>query len=181
MVVVYGDHMKEIISEIIMISILVITLSGIFSYVFLREEYMNRMRITIISSNDKIYNFSLVIGSFMHNPTYEEMKTFIQIDNTDRNEYKEDFNCVQFSRYTKQNASTYGIMCHLVSIDFNCSWIYNIKHMIVCFNTTDRGIVFIEPQHDEEANISVGKLYHNCFKEKGYSNYDDYITKIQIF
>jgi predicted membrane GTPase involved in stress response len=32
-------------------------------------------------------------------------------------------------------------------------------HAIVCFNTTDKGIIFIEPQTDEIAQVVVGEYY----------------------
>lgn len=117
-------------------------------------------------------------GYVMKDPTYQEMKSFIAADRTDAKEYIVDvYICGDFSADVKMNANKQKIRCAYVVIDYPDS-----GHAIVAFNTTDRGIIFIEPQSDEEVNIEVGKNFWECIVPRpGYyyvaPDYDDTILK----
>ena len=53
------------------------------------------------------------------------------------------------------NAEDMGISCAVVIINFNLS-----SHAIIAFNTTDRGMVYFEPQTDDVVrNLEIGNDY----------------------
>ena len=93
---------------------------------------------------------------YLHDPIYSEAMTFIRDDTTNRNRYDEEtYNCGHYSTDVNNNAENQGIRCSLV--------IVNLKdgdlHALVAFNTTDKGILYIEPQSDEKVNLQIGKDY----------------------
>ncbi len=94
----------------------------------------------------------------IRDPTYREMLDFIAEDQTDKNEYSETYRCFHFTADVKQNAFKAGYRCGFVYIEFTFG-----SHAIVCFNTTDRGIIFIEPQNDEIVEVVVGKFYERIY------------------
>jgi hypothetical protein len=94
----------------------------------------------------------------IRDPTYREMLDFIAEDQTDKNEYSETYRCFHFTADVKQNALKAGYRCGFVYIEFTFG-----SHAIVCFNTTDRGIIFIEPQTDEIVQVVVGKFYERIY------------------
>jgi hypothetical protein len=92
----------------------------------------------------------------LHNPTYQEMKTFLLEDPTNKNVYVEDrYVCVDFSAAVKNNAEAKGIRCAVVDIFYPDGY----GHTIVAFNTTDRGLIYIEPQFDQEVRLIDGRSY----------------------
>jgi Tfp pilus assembly protein PilE len=117
-------------------------------------------------------------GYVLKDPTYQQMKSFIAADRTDANEYIDDsYVCGDFSADVKKNANEQNIRCAYVVIDHP-----GTGHVIVAFNTTDRGMIYIEPQSDEEVNLRVGKEYWQCVVPRpGYyyvaPDYDDTILK----
>jgi hypothetical protein len=95
-------------------------------------------------------------GYVLHNPTYQEMKTFLAQDTTDANAYSEDeFVCVDFATAVNNNAEAEGIRCAIVDIFHPEGY----GHTIVAFETTDRGLIFIEPQFDREVKLVIGDSY----------------------
>jgi len=94
-------------------------------------------------------------GYLIRDPTYKEALNFIQADQTDKIQYDVNtFACVDFSATFKRNAFTAGYRAFFVYIDFKTS-----SHSIVAFNTTDKGIVFVEPQYDQVLKVEVGENY----------------------
>jgi hypothetical protein len=95
-------------------------------------------------------------GYTLQNPTYQEMKTFIAQDPTNNNNYMEDkYVCVDFAATVNNNAEAKGIRCAVVDIFYPDGY----GHTIVAFDTTDRGLIYIEPQFDEEVKLVVGRSY----------------------
>jgi hypothetical protein len=95
-------------------------------------------------------------GYAIHNPTYQEMKTFLAQDTTNSKTYAEDeYVCVDFAAAVNNNAEAEGIRCATVDIFHPEGY----GHTIVAFETTDRGLIFIEPQFDREVELVVGKSY----------------------
>jgi hypothetical protein len=95
-------------------------------------------------------------GYALRNPTYQEMKTFIAQDTTNSMTYTEDgYVCVDFSAAVNNNAEAEGIRCAIVDIFHPEGY----GHTIVAFETTDRGLIFIEPQFDREVELVIGKSY----------------------
>ena len=109
----------------------------------------------------------------LHDPTYNEVVSFIAQDKTDEEEYIEDvFDCEQFSQQVNTNAENIGIRCAYVVIYFNGT---DAGHGIVGFNTVDRGMVYVEPQSDEWVeNLEVGNdFWTDCIVPNGNYYYED--------
>jgi len=91
--------------------------------------------------------------------SYEEVVEFLKEDRTDENKYTNNYNCISFADDLKEHANTHGIKCALVSFDLEDdyeSW----GHAINAFETTDRGIVYFDPQTDgQRYDIEVGGYY----------------------
>jgi hypothetical protein len=95
-------------------------------------------------------------GYSFRDPTYTEMKDFIARDTTDENLYTENYTCINFTADVIRNAKAENIRCAFVYLEFS-----EAAHAIVAFNTIDRGLIYIEPQNDEEVSVSVGSFYDN--------------------
>ncbi len=116
----------------------------------------------VIISYDEGYDLGYVQGTedliqtgyYTMDPTYNEIISFVESDETDQNEYTPDYVCYDFTADLINNAAQLGYRCGFVYIEFSTS-----AHAIACFNTTDAGLVFIEPQNDEIVDITVGQRY----------------------
>lgn len=114
-------------------------------------------------------------GYTIRDPTYEEVTQFITSDQTDKNEYnKENYTCANFAADIKNNAFTIGYRCGYVGIEFPDS-----AHAIVCFDTIDHGLIFIEPQDDEIVTLEIGQPYWDRTKYPE-PTYDDTIIRFLI-
>ncbi len=110
-------------------------------------------------------------GYTIKDPTYLEMCSFIQRDQTDKNEYIEGvYICENFAADVCNHAEEENIRCAFVIIHFPEG-----GHAIVAFNTADRGLIFIEPQEDEEMEVEIGKPYW-----PRRPSYDDTVVSILI-
>ncbi len=121
-------------------------------------------------------------GYVLSDPTYEMMAAFLENDPTSDREYHiEDYNCTDFSADVKASAAMLGMRCAYVNIYFpNGS-----GHAIVAFDTTDRGLVFIEPQTNEEVNLRAGRSYNaSIIPRPGYyypePDYDDTVVRFSV-
>lgn len=95
-------------------------------------------------------------GYKLRNPTYQEMKAFLDQDTTSASPYvKDEYVCTDFSAAVNNNAEAKGIRCAIVDIFYPEGY----GHTIVAFDTTDRGLIFIEPQFDHEVSLVIGKSY----------------------
>jgi len=100
-------------------------------------------------------------GYTLKNPTYQEMKTFLAEDLTNDNNYMEDkYVCVDFSAAVNNNAEAKGIRCAIVDIFYPDGY----GHTIVAFDTTDKDLIFIEPQFDQEVKLVIGRSYSQLNK-----------------
>ncbi len=96
-------------------------------------------------------------GYTLHNPTYQEMKAFLAQDTTNSKTYtKDEYVCTDFAAAVNNNAEAKGIRCAIVDIFYPEGY----GHTIVAFETTDRGLIFIEPQFDHEVKLIVAKSYY---------------------
>jgi hypothetical protein len=109
---------------------------------------------------------SLQIDEFhLHNPTLEEVASFLEEDKTDSNQYVEDkYVCSHFATDVNNNADQQGIRCAYVDVRFPDS-----AHAIVAFDTTDKGLIYFDPSTDEQVRPVVGMEYWRCIEPKpGY-------------
>ncbi|MFC1953852.1 hypothetical protein ACFLWR_06990 [Chloroflexota bacterium] len=112
-----------------------------------------------------------------HNPTYKELNEFLDADETDTNLYvRGEYVCFDYSAELNNNADTAGIRAAYVRIRSE-DW----GHALVAFNTTDKGLIFIEPQSDVEVKLELGKPYPwQQIKATSPLGYSDPILEIQI-
>lgn len=89
--------------------------------------------------------------------TWKELYTFVTDDPTNLNQYiPGKYECVNFALDLTANAHKQNINAWIVTVDFGPS---QTGHAFVAFPTTDKGIVYIEPQTDDVyKTIEVGKL-----------------------
>jgi hypothetical protein len=119
-------------------------------------------------------------GYVLRDPSYQEMTDFLKQDETSEQEYLEDeYICVDFAADVKSNAAEEGIRCAYVVIEY----LGLTGHAIVAFDTTDEGLVYIEPQFDWEVEPEVGQRYYQCvIPPPGHSmvepDYDDTIARV---
>lgn len=102
--------------------------------------------------NEIDYNFLNPIstgseqGASIRNPTYSQMEQFIIQDTTDSNPYVfYTYVCEDFARDTIENAKDQGIRGAMVYLNNPTGY---AGHAIVAFQTTDKGLYFVEPQLD---------------------------------
>ena len=111
-----------------------------------------------------------------HNPAYKEMKDFLAADRSDKISYDQDeHTCTDYTTEVNNNAESRGIRCAAVYIIYR-----ETGHSIVAFDTTDRGLIFVEPQYDKEVTVKVGKSYSG---ENGFvkpADLDDTIVRYLI-
>lgn len=94
-------------------------------------------------------------GIGIRNPTFKELKDFIIKDPTSRNVFVYNkYECRHFATDVNNNAEAVGIRCAFVLLCFHYG-----QHAVVAFDTTDRGLVYIEPQTDVVIHPEVGGTY----------------------
>jgi len=91
----------------------------------------------------------------LRNPTFQELRDFILGDTTSRSSfvlYKNE--CRHFTTTVNNNAEAAGLRCAFVLLCFDQG-----QHSVIAFETTDRGLVYIEPQTDAAIHPEVGGYY----------------------
>lgn len=112
-------------------------------------------------------------GYNIRDPTYAEALAFITSDKTNEKSYDESYLCWNFVADFKNNAFEAGYRAGNVFIEFPDS-----AHAITCFNTTDKGLIFVEPQDDQIVTVSVGRLYWD--RTMYEVDYDDTVVRYEI-
>lgn len=123
-------------------------------------------------------------------PTYQEMLTFLKSDRTDEIKYDSDsFMCGDFAEAVHNNAEEAGIRAAWVSIDFKG---YTSGHACNAFNTTDRGLVFVDctgiypyelGNRDCIVDLEIGKIYQprELFTSGEIYNYLGVVKNFEIY
>lgn len=90
--------------------------------------------------------------------TYAEVMAFVANDQTNTLTYSDNFDCTQFTQTLLDNARSQGFIASAVTIYFDAQG--NDEHEIAAFWTSDKGIIWIEPQDDTQYDTSFpgGKL-----------------------
>jgi hypothetical protein len=121
-------------------------------------------------------------GYTIKDPTWAEVIDFLAKDKTDEKPYNlAIYVCSHFTKDVCNNAEAAGIRCAAVELRF----VNGQGHVIVAFNTIDRGLVYFEPQSDEQALPAIGKQYYTTIIPKtGYyylpPAYDDTIQDMVV-
>jgi hypothetical protein len=117
----------------------------------------------------------------LRDPTYSEVLNFIKWDETNLKKYvAENFEyvCIDYSIDVCKNAQARNLKCYVVELVFKNS---TGAHILVGFNTIDKGWIFIEPQDDREVKVGIGIRY---YKDNNYippeGVIDDTIIKVNI-
>ena len=94
-------------------------------------------------------------------PTYQsitwlELADFLSRDHTNWNEYVlDEYVCTDFAIDLVENALKENIKAWIVAVDFTSG---DMGHAFVAFETSDKGIVYVEPQGDNPyVDVGVGK------------------------
>ncbi len=133
---------------------------------------------------DKGYEIGLETGSKegvarrveLSNPTHKEMREFLARDKTDTNPFiTGEYVSFDFAVELNTNAELEGIRAAFVTVIFS-----EKRHGIVAFETIDKGLIFIEPQTDREAELVIGESYWRSVGGTSPTDYDDTVVKIQI-
>lgn len=113
-------------------------------------------------------------GYCLKDPTYAEAVAFLSSDRTDRNRYDDDYYvCSHFCRDVCNNAEAEGLRCAFVELRYSGS-----GHSIVAFDTIDKGLVYFEPQFDDEVRVEIGRSYSQL---NGYAaSFDDVIRDVLV-
>ena len=121
---------------------------------------------------------SLGHGYTLRDPTYTEAVAFLKADKTNENKYIEDgYVCSHFARDISNNAEAEGLRCAIVVIRFLD--VVGGDHLVIAFETIDKGLVYFEPQFDDEVQVTLGKSFSqmNSYQE---SSFDDTIMDIVV-
>jgi len=91
----------------------------------------------------------------LRNPSFQELRDFILKDTTSRNSFVlNKYECRHFTTTVNNNAEAAGLRCAFVLLCFDQG-----QHSVIAFETTDRGLVYIEPQTDAAIHPEVGGYY----------------------
>lgn len=118
-------------------------------------------------------------GHTLRDPTYDQAITFLRQDKTDENAYVPTYVCKHFAMDVNNNARASGYRCAFVIIAEEGN-----DHTIIAFDTTDKGLVYFEPQSDDIVRPVIGKRFYQCVESSsGYylpPYYDDTITEVLV-
>lgn len=99
------------------------------------------------------------------NPTWEELKQFLWEDGTDKVIYNEDsFVCANFAEMLHNNAEKAGIRAAFVSLALKQEYPWGTvfplgsNHSLNAFDTTDRGLVYIDSTGTRSGNLDADKI-----------------------
>jgi len=103
------------------------------------------------------------------NPSWAELKVFLQADQTDRHPYVTgSFTCGDFSEMLHNNAEAAGIRAAIVAVKLLPVGMAEgyTNHSLNAFQTTDKGLVYIDTTSssqgyyaDKQVNVEVGQQY----------------------
>lgn len=91
----------------------------------------------------------------IRNPTFKEAMDFIIADRTNRNKWVRNvYECRHFATDVCNNARDASWNCAFVLLCYE-----HRQHVVIAFNTIDRGLIYIDPQNDEILYPEVGNEY----------------------
>jgi hypothetical protein len=134
------------------------SLSGSQQQLAMDEATLKGLGITVAASKE-CKDVELINNPQAHNPTWDELMSFLATDNTEQHEYIPNvYDCSQFSRDVHNNAEAAGIRAAEVQLKFD-----NMTegHAVDAFITTDYGLVYIDctSPPDVVARIERDKAY----------------------
>jgi len=146
----------------------------------------------VLNTNESyvFYQGAVMVGADEHyvvlrnnpaarNPSWAELKTFLQSDQTDRHAYVAGkFTCGDFAEMLHNNAEAAGMRAAIVAIELRPASMVegNTNHSLNAFETTDKGLMYIDSTSssqgyyaDKEARVEVGQEYEpvSIFEQPG--------------
>jgi len=111
----------------------------------------------------------------LNNPTYAELLKFLRDDPSKRCKYE---NCMQRARDFADSARVAGWDTWVVLLGFS----NGNGHVIMLFNTKDRGEIYVEPAYDIPVTVKMGMDYNQNFVDTPYpcSAESLYIQEIEV-
>lgn len=98
------------------------------------QEYVPHLK----PSGELVYLLSYRLAK---DPNWDELLAFLQKDDTDENEYREEeFVCTNFAQGLHNNAERSGLKTAYIGADFS----EGPGHALNAFNTIDRGLVYVD-------------------------------------
>ncbi len=112
--------------------------------------------------------------------SYQDVIDFLASDTTDINAYNStNYTCFNFTADVISNALGRYIWCGFVYVLFKDG---AVAHALVAFETSDRGIVYFEPQTDDEVDLQIGKRYWSeCLPPGLFSSPTSYDDTVESF
>lgn len=145
----YKKARPQILNALLLATLLVSNIWLLNQYLLLDKRSYNNGYVRCLK--DQL----IIEQSDLRDPTFNETIFFLDSDKTDLKRYSEYYNCVDFTRDLRNNAVEIGYSCGFVLITLEPL----PSHAIVCFNTIDNGLIFIEPQNDEVVTLHIGDSY----------------------
>jgi hypothetical protein len=93
---------------------------------------------------------------------YDEVVAFLKEDKTDENKFvNQYYDCISFTRTVRDSSLNKGIKCGIATFTMSSVQGNNLMgHAINCFETSDKGTVYFDPQTDgQRYGIYVGGTY----------------------
>lgn len=115
------------------------------------QSRVSNLEAQLYNLNERVKQRGLV------NPTYSQLLGFMIRDNTEKHDYdNETFNCADYTNLFIQNFAKEGFFSCFTELVFT----NDEAHAIVAVNTTDRGLVYVDPQDDKIIyDLNVGDDY----------------------
>jgi hypothetical protein len=109
------------------------------------------------------------------NPSLTQVEYFLSIDNTCDQTYSTSFTCVNFAHMLQKHAETDGFRCAIVLV--NPLNFGDAGHEMDAFQTTDAGLIYVEPQTDE---IVPNSLMQEGQPIAGWGGLAGYIGNVEV-
>jgi hypothetical protein len=122
-------------------------------------------------------------------PSYDQLLTFLKADKNDEHPYIDgQYICVHFAKTLHDTAEKSGIKAAFIGCDFSDN---SIGHAFNMFNTTDKGIVYIDDTgvpggstyEDKILNVAVGQSLTGqyLFKEESTGRSMGVVKKLYVY
>jgi uncharacterized protein (DUF3084 family) len=122
------------------------------------QETLGGMGITIAASVE-CKDVQLVDNAAAKNPSWQQLKTFLQNDKTENHQYiLNEYDCSQFSQDVHNHAEAAGIRAAEVQVNFKNEL---VGHALNAFLTSDYGLVYVDctGNPDKIAYVKVNQVY----------------------
>jgi hypothetical protein len=111
----------------------------------------------------------------LHPVTIDKVTGFLAWDRTNEQNYTAWYVCTDFAEDLTYNARHRGIEAYTIRVSFE----RGAGHMITMFNTTDAGLVFVEPQTDS-IYYNVGEGNRLCTADENLCMGDGVVTHLVV-